>query len=176
MATYIRNHVPGGSYYLHVCLQDRDSDLLIRELPRLRKAMRYVLMANPMRIDAITVLPAEIHTIWTLPEGDSAYSLRVAQLKATFSRDLPAAPTRSPSQLAHRRKGIWQKRFWEHTIRSSADFQTHLEQVLHAPVQAGLCAMPADWAHSSIHRDRWAQTRLGITAAQQIPSRSARLA
>ena len=49
--------------------------------------------------------------------------------------------------------GIWQKRFWEHHIRDAADYERHVRYCWLNPVKHGLVARPADWPHSSIHRD-----------------------
>ena len=126
--------------------------LLCDEIHHLRDATRLTLHQMPFRIEAIVVLPAAIHTIWTLPEGDADYSRRWSLLKSNFSRCVPVAPTRSAAQARKREKGIWQSRFWEHAIRDRADYDRHLQMIHASPVHAGLCATPQDWPHSSVHR------------------------
>lgn len=49
-------------------------------------------------------------------------------------------------------RGIWQRRYWEHTIRDDRDFAAHLDYTLFNPVKHGLVAHPVDWPHSSFHR------------------------
>ena len=80
---------PACIFFFTVRLQDRRSDLLLREMNRLRNATRTALCAHPFQIDDIVVLPNTIHTIWTLPEGDAEVSRRWGLLKAQFSRGLP---------------------------------------------------------------------------------------
>lgn len=154
MPNYIRAHRPGGTFFFTVRLADRNSDLLVREIGRLRAATRHALDFYPFRIDAICVLPGTIHAIWTLPPGDSNFSKRWSLLKSTFSRGLPPSPNRTATQIERAEKGIWQRRFWEHCIRDTEDLRTHVTMIHTSPVQAGLCPRPRDWPHSSIHRMR----------------------
>jgi REP-associated tyrosine transposase len=49
-------------------------------------------------------------------------------------------------------RGIWQRRYWEHTIRDDRDFAAHLDYIHFNPVKHGLAKNPADWPHSSSHR------------------------
>jgi putative transposase len=56
-----------------------------------------------------------------LPQGDDRYSLRMKQIKAEFSDQwleagLPEANA-TQSQRKRGERGIWQPRFWEHTVR-----------------------------------------------------------
>ena len=152
MSAYIRPSRSGSSLFFTVRLLDRNSNLLVQEIERLRHAMRKTRAAFPFEIDEIVVLPSVIHTIWTLPVNDQAFGKRWRMLKSDFSRGLPTAPNRSASALKRREKGIWQRRFWEHHLRDCDDIDAHRHMILMAPVQAGLVARPQDWPHSSVHR------------------------
>lgn len=153
MSNYIRSKVPGATYFFTARLADRNSTLLTDKVDLLRQATRRTRDRYPFRIDAIVILPAVIHTIWTLPESDADFSTRWSFLKSSFSRALPAPEHRSPTQRMRREKGIWQRRFWEHRIRSPQDFKLHCNLIHSAPVQARLVSSPADWAWTSLHRD-----------------------
>jgi hypothetical protein len=52
-------------------------------------------------------------------------------------------------------RGVWQPRFWEHTIRDEDDFENHFDYAHDDPVKHGLVQFPYLWPHSSFHR--WAQ-------------------
>ncbi len=164
MSNYIRRRIPGATCFFTIRLADRHDDLLIRRIDQLRCAMRDTMARHPFRIDAISVLPAAIHTIWTLPEGDDRYPTRVAMLKSRFSRMQPVPAHRTLTQIKRGEKGIWQRRYWEHHIRDAADFERHRDMIYLSPVHAGLCPRPQDWAHSSLHRD----LRAGKTAPAPI--------
>ncbi len=71
------------------------------------------------------MLPDHLHFIWSLPPDDSNYSMRVSRLKVLFTRSLPGKRSLfgdvSPSRRKHRESNVWQRRFWEHTIRDDHD-------------------------------------------------------
>jgi len=153
MSHYIRRRTPGATYFFTIRLADRHSDLLTRQIGPLRAAMRATLDRHPFHIDAITVLPGVIHTIWTLPADDADFATRIGMLKSRFSRSQPMPPDRSLTQIRRGEKGIWQRRYWEHEIRDKADFDRHRDLIYLSPVHAGLCPRPQDWPHTSLHRD-----------------------
>ncbi len=51
-----------------------------------------------------------------------------------------------------RRRGLWQPRFWEHTIEDDEDFSQHFDYVHYNPVKHGLVNRAGDWPWSSFHR------------------------
>jgi len=46
-------------------------------------------------------------------------------------------------------RGIWQRRYWEHTIRDERDFARHFDSVQFNPMKHGLVEHPAQCPHSS---------------------------
>ncbi len=152
MPDYRRHRVPGGRYFFTLALADRRSDLLVREIAALRAAVARTRTLHPFRIDAWVVLPEHMHAVWTLPEGDAAYSVRWALIKRWFSAAIPPGEDRSASRAAKGERGLWQRRFWEHTVRDDADFARHVDYVHFNPVKHGLAASAADWPYSSFRR------------------------
>jgi putative transposase len=116
MTAYRRSSVPGGAYFFTVNLADRQSRLLVDNIELLRAAFREVRRRHPFSIDAIVVLPDHIHAIWTLPQDDSNFAVRWQLIKAGFSHGMPEGETISPSRSRKRERGIWQRRYWEHTL------------------------------------------------------------
>jgi putative transposase len=47
---------------------------------------------------------------------------------------------------------IWQRRFWEHTIRDEADLNRHRDYIHFNPVKHGLVDRVCAWRWSSFHR------------------------
>jgi putative transposase len=47
---------------------------------------------------------------------------------------------------------LWQRRFWEHTIRDEDDFGRHVDYIHFNPVKHGLVTRVRDWPHSSFHQ------------------------
>jgi putative transposase len=152
MPDYRRNRVPGGTFFFTVNLRDRRSDLLVTQIGALRVAVRQARARAPFRIDAWVVLPDHMHCLWTLPEGDPDFSGRWRAIKIAFVKSLPASEPRSAVMSRRRERGIWQRRYWEHTIRDDRDLAAHLDYIHFNPVKHGLVEHPADWPYSSFRR------------------------
>src|SRR3712207_5291348 len=97
---YRRDRNAGGTYFFTVVTDGRR--LVFHDpaaVGSLRAAFRRVRADRPFVIDAMVVLPDHLHTVWTLPAGDSDYSMRWRLIKRTFTSTVRS---RGP---------IWQKRF-----------------------------------------------------------------
>lgn len=88
MSSYIRPKVPGACIFLTVNLVDRGAETLVRHVEVLRQAVAVTRAKRPFKIDAWVVLPDHMHCVWTLPEGDADYSVRLASIKAQFTAGL----------------------------------------------------------------------------------------
>ena len=126
MPNYRRIFAPGGTFFFTVNLLDRGSRLLTDKHDLLMGAISKVRASYSFDVDALVVLPDHLHTIWTLPESDSDYALRWRYLKAAFSREIEPDDLQTLSRIHRRERGIWQRRFWEHTIHDDRDYIEHL--------------------------------------------------
>lgn len=151
MTAYRRNLVAGGTFFFTVNLADRRSRLLVERIAALRESFRAARLCHPFINDAIVILPDHLHAIWTLPPDDSDYATRWNLIKGSFSRAVPPGDPISPSRSARRERGIWQRRYWEHTIRDHDDFVCHIEYIHFNPVKHGYVMDVAAWPHSSFH-------------------------
>ncbi len=152
MSDYRRNRVAGGTYFFTVNLFDRQERLLVEHVDALRAAVRQVRAQRPFHIDAWVVLPDHMHCVWTLPLGDDDYSSRWKAIKIAFSKALPRTEQLSAVRERKSERGIWQRRFWEHTIRDERDYAAHVDYVHINPFKHGLVQRVADWPYSSFHR------------------------
>ena len=152
MVMYRRNIIPGARYFFTVTLVDRASTLLIERIAELRGAFRAARAQRPFTVDAIVVLPEHLHCIWTLPEGDADYALRWREIKSWFSRRIPRGELRSKGRINKAERGIWQRRYWEHTLRDDRDVELHIDYIHYNPVKHGHVSRVADWPFSSFHR------------------------
>jgi putative transposase len=149
MPNYRRNRVAGACYFFTVNLHDRRSDLLIVEIEALRRAVGAARARYPFHIDAWVVPPDHMHCLWTLPPGDFDFPTRWQMIKAIFSRSMWRPEERRASLVRKRESGIWQRRYWEHTIRDERDYAAHMDYIHFNPVKHGLAANAADWPFSS---------------------------
>ena len=47
---------------------------------------------------------------------------------------------------------IWQRRYWEHRVRSEKDFKHHMDYIHYNPVKHGMVESPRDYSLSSFER------------------------
>jgi putative transposase len=150
MVRYRRNFVPGGTYFFTLTLADRRSSALVAHVGMLRRAFRRARRERPFSIEAIVVLPDHLHAILTLPPNDADYSGRWRLIKTLFANGALAAG----GTITRHRNGelaLWQRRFWEHTIRNDDDFSRHVDYIHFNPVKHQLVSRVQDWPHSSFH-------------------------
>ena len=152
MPDYRRNRVPGGTYFFTVNLLDRQSNRLVAEIDVLRQAVRQVRARAPFHIDAWVVLPDHMHCLWTLPQGDCDYPGRWRSIKVAFSKCQKRDEILSGVMARRGERGIWQRRYWEHTIRDDRDYAAHMDYTHFNPVKHGLVDRPGDWPFSSFRR------------------------
>jgi putative transposase len=151
MVNYRRNFLPGGTFFFTVTLVDRRSHMLMDHVGLLRNAFRAARRERPFTIDAVVILPEHLHAILTLPSDDADFSGRWRRIKGHFA----SALLESSIELARRPNGdlaLWQRRFWEHTIRDESDFTRHIDYIHFNPVKHALVRRVSDWPHSSFHR------------------------
>ncbi len=157
MPSYRRWRQEGGIFFFTL-VTHRRNPLFGRPFARrlLRQAILTVQQDRPFEIRAMVLLPDHMHMLWQLPEGDYDFSTRLSLIKRRFTQTYLAAggieADSSPSRTRHRLRGVWQKQFWEHTIRSYRDYKLHLDYIHANPVKHGLVAWPKDWPHSTFHK------------------------
>jgi putative transposase len=157
MPDYRRSWIPGGTFFFTVVTFRR---LPILTTPDgrglLRSAWQDVRGRFPFTTVAVCLLPDHLHCIWTLPEGEVNFSVRWKEIKRQFTKGylecVGPGEQRNESRLKRGEASIWQRRFWEHTIRDEADFNRHLDYIHYNPVKHGLVKRVCDWPWSSFHR------------------------
>jgi putative transposase len=156
MPEYRRYFVEGGTYFFTVVTANR-APLFLDPWARhfLGQAMRDERDKRPFETLAIVHMPDHLHALWSLPSGDEDYSLRWQSIKANFTSAWlkfgGEETTISRGYEVQRRRGGWQARFIEHTIRDEEDLYAHADYLHYNPVKHGLAQCPKDWAWSSFH-------------------------
>jgi putative transposase len=155
MPNYRRSYVPGGIYFFTVkTLENRPT--LVEEPYRsaLRHAINNVRGMMPFQSIAWVLLSDHLHTMWQLPENDTNYSLRWSLIKQEVTRRCGRL-SGMPVTESRRKRGegtIWQRRFWEHTIRNDTDLRNHIDYIHFNPVKHGYVRRPSDWPYSTFHQ------------------------
>ncbi len=157
MREYIRMYAPGGTFFLTLVTYERRPILMLgANVQRLRNAFAATRQEHPFTMLGAVVLPDHMHLLIELPPRDADFSRRIAAAKARFSRSVSSAelgeaqPT--PSRRRRQERAVWQRRFWEHTIRDDADLEAHVDYIHYNPVKHGLVLCPHAWPYSSFSR------------------------
>ena len=154
MPDFRRARVSGGTYFFTVCTKHRRPILTSQPVyDALAAAMTDVRREYPFKVDAWVLLPDHLHCIWTLPEGFWDYSKRWSKIKRLVTqqcRSMPVFP--ESSRLLRYENDIWQRRFWEHAIRSETELGIHLDYIHWNPVKHGFVNATRDWSYSSFRR------------------------
>lgn len=157
MPEYRRAKIAGGSFFFTVVTFNR-LPILTGETARsiLHSAWMDVRHRFPFQTDAVVLLPNHIHCIWTLPEDDANFSVRWKEIKRLFTKgyldQIGPGAARNASHLKQGEAAVWQRRFWEHTLRDVDDLNRHLDYIHYNPVKHGLVNKAGDWPWSSFHR------------------------
>ena len=152
MSNYRRNFVAGGCYFFTVNLLERQRTLLTDHIDLLRDSVRRVRRLHPFDIDAWVVLPDHLHCIWTMPPDTDDFPLRWRLIKLLFSKGLPRTERLSATRQRRAERGIWQRRYWEHTLVTERDYAQHIDYIHVNPLKHGYVQRVCDWPYSTFHR------------------------
>ncbi|HEX4606687.1 MAG TPA: transposase [Urbifossiella sp.] len=157
MPNFRRNYVPGGTYFFTLVTHGRRP---ILTTPLARRCLREALVAErgraPFEQVAVVLLPDHLHAVWTLHEGDADFPLRWQRIKERFTRRYltggGAEGEITRNRSLRRERGVWQPRFWEHTVRDEDDFERCLGYVHYNPVKHGLASTPGEYPWSTFRK------------------------
>ncbi len=150
MPNYRRIFEDGYSYYLTI-VTHRRNPILIDNITLLRQSFVQSKKRFDYRIDAIVILPEHIHMVIT-PKKATDYPKIVGAIKAYFSRYYAGQDKdeeQSISRYKKRHKAVWQKKYYEHTIRDEKDWHETMTYMKHNPVKHGLVDDVNNWMYSS---------------------------
>lgn len=158
MSNYRRNFIPGGTYFFTMVTYNRKP---IFKNNVAKKLFWHIYLEvqkqKPFKSEVFCLLPDHLHCIWTLPELDSFYSVRIKEIKRRFTykyqQIYPLKQVQTPDSRKSKKEGlIWQRRFWEHTIRDSNEYNWYMNYIHWNPVKHRYVKSPADWEFTSFHR------------------------
>lgn len=157
MPQYRRDRIPGSTIFI-TCVTHQRRPLFQNphNIQLLRNALAQTRKEHPFTITAAVILPEHLHFLWQLPDQDCNYSLRVGRMKVLFTRAFRgnAAPPKnlSASRKKHRERDVWQRRFWERSLRDQQEINHYLDYIHYNPVKHGVVSCPHAWPYSSFSR------------------------
>ena len=142
---YKRLFIPNTLIFITVVTKDRNN-ILIEHIDFLRKSFTLTKQNYSFDIIAIIINPDHFHMI-IKPENIKEYPKIIGSVKSNFTK---------LSNLEHsinnnRESNIWQRRYWEHTIRDENDLYKHIDYIHYNSIKHHNIA-PKDWEYSSFKK------------------------
>ena len=151
MSNYVRVFEDNTYVFITIVTNTRAS-FLIDKIDLLKKSFINSKRFYEYTIFAIVILPNHIHMI-IKPKKIEDYPKIVSIVKHYFSRRVPKnIENISESKILKREKGVWQRRYWEHTIRDESDLYKRVDYIHYNPVKHNYVNSVKDWEHSSFNR------------------------
>ncbi|KAA3641149.1 MAG: transposase, partial [Proteobacteria bacterium] len=147
MPNYRRVFVENSYVFITVTINNRNRNLLTDYMDEFRLALKATKRKVQFELYAIAVMPEHFHMI-IKPDVIGEFPKIVSLIKIHFSKSLPdqlklkLTKEVSNSKMIKRESGVWQRRFYEHTIRDMAELN-HLTDYIHFnPVKHGHVEKP----------------------------------
>jgi len=150
MSNYTRIFAKNHAYFITITTEKR-RPILIDNIILLRQAFSNSMLYFNYNIDAICILPDHLHMI-IYPNDAKDYPSIVKSIKTYFSRYLPIRYKVSQSQSKKRELGIWQRRYYEHTIRDEKELKRYRNYIHYNPVKHKLSSSAKSWKFSSFNK------------------------
>jgi len=154
MSNYKRIFLDGYSYYITIVTHERNP-ILLHNISLLRESFRYAKTKFKFCIDEIVILPDHLHMIITVTDAKE-YPKIISSIKRYFSQRCDARFTKHILQSHSRAKqgynSVWQKRYFEHTIRDEKDYMGKRTYMYHNPVKHGYVQNAESWVYGSFNR------------------------
>ena len=119
---------------------------MLRNIQSLRTAFEQAQNKYAFEIIAIIVNADHFHMI-IKPQDIHTYPAIISTIKRVFTKLLSI-----PHATNKRREcNVWQRRYWEHTIRDEEDLKKHIDYIHYNSVKHANVA-PKDWPYSSFRK------------------------
>ena len=157
MAIYKRFFSNEYKYVFFTIVTYNRMPILIDNIELLRSSFKYAMEKFKFEIYSAVILDDHMHILLKL-ENTNNYPEIIRLIKYYFSIHIGghanALPTLqlSDSKIKKREKGVWQRRYWEHTIRDENDFYRHLDYIHYNPIKHGFTQKAIDYPYSSFEK------------------------
>jgi len=153
MANYKRIFLDGYKYYITIVTYERNP-ILVENIRLLRESFAYAKSLFDFEIDEIVIMPDHLHMIIDVANAVE-YPKIISSMKRYFSKHCEFKYYQHVYQSKSRENAgympIWQKRFYEHTIRDENDYHQKVEYIQSNPLKHGYVDTIDDWKFGSLH-------------------------
>lgn len=146
---YRRFSVENSYIFITIVTYERQQ-ILLANIDILKESIKKTKIFYKFDIVAIVVMSDHIHMIIKPCAGEN-YSKIISSIKHSFSVSVgQVCPTYDLKKgyVNKREKGVWQRRFYEHTIRDEDDLNRHIDYIHYNPFKH-LGVAPKDWEFST---------------------------
>lgn len=144
-----------NTYVFLTVITSKRRNILIGNIKLLKKAINNAKRFHQFEIFGIVILPNHFHIILK-PLLITNYPKIIHLIKTYFSKNIDEKEIEnyqiSSSRQTKQEKDIWQRRYWEHTIRDENDLYKHLDYIHFNPVKHGYANAVKDWKYSSFKK------------------------
>ncbi len=148
---YKRVFIPNSCIHLVIVAYNRE-DIFIQNIDLLRNSLKNAKLYFNFQIVAICVLPNHIHIILN-PKDIKEYPKIITSIKYYFSKNYDVGvETPTYGYINKSEKGIFQHRYFEHTITDEDDLNNQINYIHYNPVKHCYVESVKDWKYSSFHK------------------------
>ena len=148
---YRRVFISNSYVHLIIVAYNR-KNIFITNIELLRQAFKNAKKFFNFKIVAICVLPNHIHVILN-PENIKEYPKIITSIKYYFSKNYNVGvETPTYGYINKGEKGVFQRRFFEHTIKDEEELNNQINYIHYNPVKHELVNNVKDWQYSSFHK------------------------
>ena len=142
---YKRLLIPNSYIFLTVVTYNRQP-ILIKNIGILRESFKNSKEKYKYDIYAVIINKDHFHII-IKPENINNYPKIIAEIKRYFTKHINKDYVLNKNNEAN----IWQRRYWEHTIRDEEDLNKHTDYIHYNSMKHYNIA-PKDWEYSSFKK------------------------
>jgi putative transposase len=100
-------------------------------------------------IDALVILPSQLHCILTLQEGQPDFLLIWQQIKAEFCRQMGGSEDCAANAATGEDHELWLECFSCQALRDNRDFARQMDDLHYHPVRHGQVKQVSEWPYST---------------------------
>ncbi len=155
MPNYKRYYLDNYYIFITIVTYNR-KPILIPNITLLRASFKKALNMFDFEIFGSVILPDHLHLIIKPKDSNKDnFSKIIGTIKRTFTQSINEKPLNEglpTSRIKRNEKCIWQRRFYDHIIRSEEDLYNHLDYIHYNPVKHRHTKHVRDWEFSSFHK------------------------
>jgi len=156
MANYKRLFLQNHPIFITVVTFNRNP-ILIKNVALLNECFEEAQSRFEYEILASVILPDHFHVLIN-PRNIDDYPRILSSIKWHFSKNIDQLELQNiqkyltPTAIKRQEKGVWQRRYYEHTIRDDKDLQNHIDYIHYNPVKHKYSNKVMNWEYSSFQK------------------------